>query len=144
MVRDENLIKKVINWSFYLEDVCLEDKQTMQKIDKVRQSKMVNQLDSLGVDMIQNADDWQKSAALNMGAVFHHLADLGFVEGEKLMGVEIFVSSEQENKFVVDRCGHIEDVRLPREVSGDRDTEQYGVARATLNLAWEWGNRSIT
>ena len=70
-----------------------------------------------------------------MGAVFHHLADLGFVEGEKLMGVEIFVSSEQENKFVVDRCGHIEDVRLPREVSGDRDTEHID-SRGLLELRY--------
>ena len=48
---------------------------------------------------------------------------LGFVEGEKLMGVEVFVSSKEETKFLGGRFNENEDVRLPGEISGDGATK---------------------
>ena len=53
-----------------------------------------------------------------MGAVFHHQSDLGFVEGAKLMQVEVFASSEEETKFIGDDT---EDGLVPGEISGDGD-----------------------
>ena len=47
-----------------------------------------------------------------MGAVFHHWSDLGFVEGEKLMQVEVFASSEE---FLGGTFDDFEDVRLLAE-----------------------------
>ena len=46
-----------------------------------------------------------------MGAEFYHQSNLGFVEDEKLMVDEVFVSSEEETKFLGGRFGDIEDVR---------------------------------
>ena len=74
-----------------------------QRLEMARQSRIINQSDSFGLDTIQNTDDLGRSTTRNMGAVFHHRFDLGFVEGEKPMGVEVVASSEEEIKFLVGR-----------------------------------------